>query len=65
MDSSVGGCAIATGSKHCDTPSDMWYASATKGIEQDAIQRAFEEKVAVQLDTLKRPGKFPKKKDLT
>ena len=61
MDSSVGGCAITTGSKHCDTPSDRWYASAIKGIEQDAIQRAFEEKVAVQLDALKRLGKFPKK----
>ena len=61
MDSSVGGCAIATGSKHCDTPSDRWHASAIRGIEQDAVQRAFEEKVAVQLDTLKRLGKFPKK----
>ena len=61
MDSSVGGCAIATGGKHCDTPSDRRYASAIKEIEQDAIQRAFEEKVAVQLDALKRLGKFPKK----
>ena len=61
MDSSVGGCANAVRSKHYDTPSDRWYASAIKEIEQDALQRAFEEKVAGQLDTLKRLGKFPKK----
>ena len=61
MDSSVGGCANATRSKRCDTPSDRWYASAIKGIEQDTVQCAFEEKVTGQLDTLKRLGKFPKK----
>ena len=26
MDSSVGGCANAVRNKHCDTPSDRWYA---------------------------------------
>ena len=61
MDLSVGGCANGIRGKHCDTPSGRWYASAIKGIEQDAIQRAFEEKVAVQLDTLKRRGRLPKK----
>ena len=61
MDSSVGGCANATRSKRCDTPSDRWYASVIKGIEPDALQCVFEEKIAVQISTLKRLGKFPKK----
>ena len=61
MDSSVGGCANAIKRKDCNTPSDRWYASAIKGIDRDIIQHMFEDKVAVQLDTLKRLGKFPKK----
>ena len=61
MDSSVGGCANAIKRKDCNTPSDRWYASAIKGIEQDTVQHMFEDKVAVQLDTLKKLGKFPKK----
>ena len=61
MDSSVGGCANAIKRKDCNTPSDRWYASAIKGIEQDTVQHMFEEKIAVQLDTLKKLGKFPKK----
>ena len=62
MDSSVGICAITTGSKHCDTPSDRWCASAIKEIEQEVIRCAFEEKVAGQIDIFKRLGRFPKKK---
>ena len=61
MDSSVGGCANVIRGKHCDTPSDRWYASAIKGIEQNTVQHAFEDKMAEQLGTLKRLGKFPKK----
>ena len=61
MDSSVGGCANAIKRKYCNTPSDRWHASAIKGIEQDTIQHTFEDKIAVQLDTLKKLGKFPKK----
>ena len=37
------------------------YASAIKGIDQDIIQHMFEDKVAEQIDTLKKLGKFPKK----
>ena len=47
--------------RYCDTPSDRGFASAIKGIEQDAIQCAFEEKVIGQLDTFKRLDRFPKK----
>ncbi len=60
MDSSVGGCANAVKRTHCDAPSDRWHASAIKGMEQGTVQRAFEEMVAVQLDTFKKLGKFPK-----
>lgn len=62
MDSSVGICAITTGSKHCDTPSDRWCASAIKEIEQEVIRCAFEEKAAGQLDIFKRLSRFPKKR---
>ena len=61
MDSSVGGCANVIKRKDCNTPSDRWYASAIKGIDQDIIQHMFEDKVAEQIDTLKKLGKFPKK----
>ena len=60
-DSSVGGCANVIRGKRCDTPSDRWYASAIKGIEQNTVQHAFEDKMAEQLGTIKRLGKFPKK----
>ena len=60
MDSSVGGCANAIKRICCSTPSDRWYASAIKGMEQDAVQHAFEEKIAAQLDTFKRLGRLPK-----
>ena len=53
MDSSVGGCANAIKRKDCNTPSDRWYASAIKGIDQDIIQHMFEDKVAEQIDTQK------------
>ena len=61
MDSSVGECANAIKRKHCNTPSDRWYASAIKRIEQNRIQYTFEDKIAGQLDTLKKLDKFPKK----
>ena len=61
MDSSVGGCANAQKRKHCSTLSDRRIASAIKGIEQDAIQHAFEDKIAGQLDILKRLGRLSKK----
>ena len=60
MDSSVGGCANAIKRIRCSTPSDRWHASAIKGMEQDAVRHAFEEKVAAQLDAFKRLGRFPK-----
>ena len=60
MDSSVGGCANAIKRIRCSTPSDRWYASAIKGMEQDAVQHAFEEKIAAQLGTFKRLGRLPK-----
>ena len=61
MDSSVGGCANAIKRKDCNTPSDRWYASAIKGIDQDIIQHMFKDKIAEQIDTLKKLDKFPKK----
>ena len=61
VDSSTGGCTNATRSKHCDAPFDKWCASAIKGIKQNALQHAFEEKMAVQLDICKRLSMFPKK----
>ena len=61
MDSSVGGCANAVRCKYYNTPSDRWYASAIKGIKQDTLQCVFEEKIAVQINALKRLDKFPKK----
>ena len=42
-------------------PRGRWYASAIKGVEQDAVQHAFEGRVAVQLDAFKKLGRFPKK----
>ena len=35
-------------------------SSAIKGMEQDAVQHAFEEKIAAQLGTFKRLGRLPK-----
>ena len=61
MDSSVGGCANAIKRKDCNTPSDRWYASAIKGIEQYTVQHMFKDKIAEQIDTLKKLDKFPKK----
>ena len=61
MDSSVGGCANAIRRMHCNAPSGRWYASAIKGVEQNAVQHAFEGRVAVQLDAFKKLGRFPKK----
>ena len=64
MDSSVGGCAIATGGKHCDTPSDRRYASAIKGIEQTQSSVHLKRRWQCSLTPSKDWASF-QKKDLT
>ena len=53
MNSPIGGYTNAIRSKHCDTSSGRRYALAVNGIEQDAIQHMFEDKIVGQIDTQK------------
>ena len=60
MNSSVGRCAHTIRRTRGNFPSGRWYASAIKGIGEDAVQHAFEGTVASQIGAFKRLDRLPK-----